>query len=141
MFERSADIPQDGLAISVDETRGIVRLSLAGRLTARDVIHAIEELKGGPHYAPDLPRLWDLRQADLSKLSRDEFGRISRAARASHMSKPGAHVAVLVSRDIDFGMARMFELTEGDNLLASMRVFRDVEAALAWLAEGRPPAP
>jgi len=131
--ERYPDTSRNEIAIAFDEATGTVCLSLTGRLTARSVISAIEKLEAHPEFSPERPRLWDVRQADLSKLSRDEFGRIARAARESHLSRPGVRVAVLVSRDVDFGMARMFELTEGSSLLASMAVFRDEAAAMAWL--------
>jgi hypothetical protein len=42
--------------------------------------------------------------------------------------------AFIVSRDLEFGMAIMFEiLTEGRVLYREMRIFKEMEEGLTWL--------
>lgn len=45
----------------------------------------------------------------------------------------------MVSRDLDYGIARMFQ-TYGELAGASIGVFRDWEAARTWLGAGASPA-
>jgi hypothetical protein len=46
----------------------------------------------------------------------------------------GGKTAILVARDLDFGVARMFQVF-AEGIAVEFEVFRDVESAYAWLAE------
>ena len=132
----ASDTPQEEeVTIRIDEAQRLATVILTGRATAHGVVRAIRDLTSHPQYRPGIPKLWDARQADLSKLTRAEFRSIARAGRVSELSTLGIRVAVLVTRPVDFGIARMFELSEGYDLLDALRVFRDPDAAIAWLTQ------
>ncbi len=88
------------------------------------------------HYAPG-PHLWDVRNASLAELTRGEFRRITLALPGFEGSGPKEALAILTSRDVDYGVARMFEMTEGPLLDTLVRVFRDAVAAERWLERCR----
>lgn len=129
--------PQKEVTIHIDEEQRLATVTLAGRITAHGIVRAIESLNAHPQYRPGIPKLWDARNGDLSKLTRAEFRSIARAGRLSGLPKRGSRVAVLVTKTVDFGIARMFELSEGYDRVDAMRVFRDHAAAIAWLAEAK----
>jgi hypothetical protein len=41
---------------------------------------------------------------------------------------------VVVGRDVDFGIARMFQFREAEEMPSAMRPFRDIDEATAWAA-------
>lgn len=141
MVEPLASSSQEEVTIHIDGVQGVATVILNGRVTGPVVARAIEHLKSFPRYRPGMPQLWDAVQADLSRLTRADFRSIARAAKDSGSSTRRTRVAVLVVREVDFGVARMFEMTEGSDLLPAIQVFRDPAAAMDWLGEGERPAP
>lgn len=123
--------------VEIDALSDVAIVRLAGVATVSELEQAMARLRLHPEYQEGVPRLWDIREAGISKLTPDEFRGIARAGHASGLSGRGTRVAVLVATDIDFRVARKFELTEGKDLPATIRVFRDPNVAMAWLAEGQ----
>ncbi len=75
-------------------------------------------------------RLWDFRDADLSKLNTRA---VKRLAKHPLQFPPGineVYVAFVTGRDLEFSMARMFESYSSDAETKIM-VFRDLEEAEA----------
>ena len=103
----------------------------------------------------DVFNAWDLIQADPAVLpdsgllidnGESEFdvpgGDVTRLAEALAVRLPKmCAVAVVVSRSLHYGMARQFQAFAARGR-AAVEVFRDIEAARAWLAEqtATPPA-
>lgn len=122
-----------GYSIHIDDAKAMTTLRFTGRVTASEVLEALVQLTAHAGYRAGMARLWDGREADLSEMTRDDFLLLAHALRPIQSPSPGVRVALLVSRDIDFGIMRMFESWEGDDLPAAIRVFRDLQAAEAWL--------
>lgn len=78
--------------------------------------------------------LWDLTGADLSSWQRDHITRlICKVKEYSHLRK-GGKTAMVLSRDLDFGISRMYQAyASGENLEFEIEVFRDMEKAKQWL--------
>lgn len=80
--------------------------------------------------------LWDFSQATLETLKPgDVQGFVTTASLFTQMRK-GGKTAVVVSTDLGFGMARIYDsLQEADQSIVSHMTFRDKESALKWLLE------
>ena len=52
----------------------------------------------------------------------------------------GAQVAIVVARDLDYGIGRMFK-AYADGAGIDYQLFRELEAAQTWLAAAATPAP
>jgi len=80
--------------------------------------------------------LWDFREADLSSLTLEDVRRIW-ATRRKSPDAPAIEVrrALVVGREVDFAILRQALMTSDQPTEASFRVFRDVDAARAWLEE------
>ncbi len=111
----------------------VVVVSLWGVVTVPELAKVFEDQRLRPECRDGLPRLWDVRDADVSQLTRPDFPGIGRTARTLGLSAPGIRVAVVVSRDVDFGVGRMVESTEGETLPAAVLIFREHKAAMSWL--------
>lgn len=117
--------------IHIDESAGTATILISGLVTVDELREAFESLVSHAEYHAGLNRLWDAREADISKLTFSDFKTIATAAKA-RLSRPGVRVAFLVARDIDFGVGRMFGATEGEDLPGELRIFRDPTAAQSW---------
>ena len=118
--------------IHIDDGGAVATMRLTGPVTVTDLEKVIEQMATHPQYHEGMARLWDLRKAKLPRVTQDDMRRLGDISRAK-TSIPGTRVAVLVAKDVDFGVTRMFMSTEGESLLASTNVFREAEAAEAWL--------
>jgi len=123
------------IRIVPDEVRGFVRIQVIGRFPMRDASQRQAEVASAH---PGMHRLWDLREADLSNWTRQEIrgGIEAIASRTPPIAKDELRVAALVTRDLDYGVARMFESMASGSLPIRYAVFRDEPRALEWLATG-----
>jgi hypothetical protein len=108
------------------------------RVTARGIIDAdvikkaFMAIVSHPEFAPGLPAVWDFRAADMARLSLAEMHDVHRFVLRRATERGFARSAVLVSRDVDFGVGRMLEVVVSGGPVA-FRVFRDTMAADSWL--------
>jgi hypothetical protein len=115
-----------------DPATGIWTIRLSGVVTPQEVLDAYAEMRASPAFVPEAPRLWDARETDAAPIV--ESIDLVRIARSPGSSVPH-RVAVLVHRDVDFGMSRVYQAhAEYAKRPGETRVFRDQAEALAWLA-------
>lgn len=76
--------------------------------------------------------LWDLRTLTKGPGSPAEIHQAVELTERTSDAWRGARLAVLVARDVDFGIARMFG-TFADQFDLEFHVFRDEPEALEWL--------
>ena len=96
-------------------------------------MNASAALHESPDYYPDSPRIWDARETDPGQAIRPEDLRaISNLPVAETTT---GRIAIVVRRDIDFGMSRMFQAYQ-DLKPGSIQVFRDYAEASAWVTGG-----
>ncbi len=122
------------MPIHVDRAAGIATIILAGEPEWRDVAAAFDRVLGDVDFEPGMGTLWDLRDASMHALSGADVRRIVAHAGRHRERRGRGRVALVVERDIDFGMARMFELFAAEQLPTPVMVFRNVGDARRWLA-------
>ena len=116
--------------IHIDDARAVATVRITGRVTVAEAERAFERLAAHPQYHDGVARLWDLREAKFTGFALNDMRRIGDAAIAT-LSNPSGRVALLVAREVDFGLSRMYQATGGETL--PLQVFRDLEAAEVWL--------
>jgi hypothetical protein len=111
-----------------------LRVHLAtGRLTYAEVRDALEELYARPDFDPAMNALWDLRDAVTTDISSDDVRKIVQLVKGRRPSGVSSRVALVVSREADFGMARMYEAQLDSVSQGNLRVLRDIDEATAWV--------
>ncbi len=93
-----------------------------------------QELEVDPKLHPGMLKLYDFRGADVTDVSAQDMEEINRRV-IEIDEKKGAgqrRVAVLATRDVTFGLGRMFQAI-GDEIRASIHVTRDAEEAKEWV--------
>ena len=112
--------------------RGFVMVRAWGTATAEGFEALDRELIEHPQWRAGRSVLFDLRELDMTELSSP--GTRTSAAFVTSISEAlgDGRWACVMGRDVDYGLARMFQaLTDGTEL--EVMVFREIEEALAWL--------
>jgi hypothetical protein len=117
----------------IDAERGMLLIVAEGESTQAERLAAMKAWVSDPAFRPGLHTLADFSRAlnvpTLLELE-EIVGFIRRHANAIGQKK----IAIVSTRPLTFGVARQFSaLAPGD--LLTIHVFKDREAALAWLAE------
>ena len=118
--------------VGVDHSTGTVVVSVEGESNVEEIQDAMSEIWQTPEYRSNLRVLWDLRTGSAANLSSEMLRAIAWFQRDKRPDLPQSRVAVLVAREVDFGLMRMLGafLPEGP---LQEDVFRDAETAWQWL--------
>ena len=105
--------------------------SVVGEITFDEVWDQTSIHLGGK---PSKLSLWDFTLGTVTPISSDETRLIARRGGALSARIEGGKGAILTPKDIDYGIARMFQVfSELDNFPLEVQVFRDMNAARKWL--------
>ena len=118
--------------IHIDDAGAVATVRLTGSLNVEEILKIGEQLKTHPQYHEGTARLWDCRKIDLTTITKGDMRRVGNAVVAGKMFSPGSRAAILVARDVDFGISRMYLSSEEEDV-GTTKVFRDPESAEAWL--------
>src|SRR5438105_3100936 len=109
----------------------LVECTFTGPVAPADCLRVIDEIFAGPRYRQDYPCLVDNR-AIAGAFSRADIDQVvPTVVRALAAMTARPRVAILVSRDVQYGLGRMFQSLTSHIL--NLRVFRDRAEAAAWL--------
>ena len=91
---------------------------------------------GHERFRKNADALWDLREANMPDVTGNDFVQLARFIR-SKTEERGSHykVALVVTSDYQFGVARMYE-AHTDRPPVEMMAFRAMEDAECWLDLG-----
>ena len=116
----------------VDKERRLVMSCGSGALTREDILGHQERLSKDPDFDPDFSQLADVTQVTKVELSTQDMQTISQR----HLFSRHSRRAILVKNDLQFGLARMFEVYRESVDETGLRVFRDINEALEWVLTG-----
>lgn len=99
----------------------------------KTILDAFDAAVADERYKPGMARLWDFREADLSKMDSQTI-----AVMATYSTKlpPGINdvkVAFVVKRKLEFGLSRMFEAYSSD-ADTDIAVFYSLDEAEEWMS-------
>ena len=119
--------------LRIDEEKNIAHIKLSGVLSSKAILDAFDSAVTDKRYKDGMGRLWDFRDADLSSLSSET---VVSMAQYSTRYPPGINdvkVAFLVSRDYEYGLSRMFQMTSDSK--TPIQIFRSLDEAEKWMME------
>lgn len=115
----------------VDSQGDLSVFTVNGELTADEIIERVEE-----YYTkhPTKLVLWIMGDVDLSAITREGIERIIQIAKKNTGKRKEGKTAIVGSKDIEYGLARMYEAYTGfENLPYEYKIFKDVDEAKEWL--------
>lgn len=121
----------------IDSAKGIARIRITGPMDVSGFSAVVTEFMDHPDFVPGMPAIWDMREADLERITEEEIRSIGSQSRQLAERRGSARVALVVSDDFRFGMARMTQvLAASPNL--EMAAFRDFASAEKWVFGSHP---
>ncbi len=121
------------IKIETDPATGIRSYTATGELTFAEVHETLRTVYEDVNFQPDAHVLWDLREARTNELSPEEVDRLADFVGQYWGTGGKSKAAFVTSRDVDFGMARMYEQMLAIRSTSVVKVFRDLDEARRWL--------
>ena len=100
-------------------------------ITFEEIRSSYEAILSHPDYQDGMNSIWDVRNADASKLDTHEIIRIASYFESKLRNRPEYKVAIVVSRDLEYGLSKIYQVASAD-LPAKIRVFDNFEKAKKW---------
>lgn len=124
------------LSYRIDRERALVLTEGSGVLTDEDILAHKGKLMMDPDFTPGMAQLSDVRNIERLAVTPEGVKAMVHHDVGSGVHRGGGQMALVVSTDLVFGMARMYELMGGlaDRDAGQVGVFRSMEEATAWLA-------
>jgi hypothetical protein len=122
------------MPFSISSHDGVLRIVLSGTVIPEELgrlADAIGEAEGACDVCPH--RVTDFTGVARFKLGFDDVSELARRRRGLPPANP-IRSAVVAATPVQLGFARMIQ-TLNDHPRITMRIFPDVDGALAWLAE------
>jgi hypothetical protein len=130
MMLRSPRMPN---SYTIDRVRRLVRSRAWGLLSNDDLREHYAKIAADPSFQPSFRQLADLRQ--VTALTVD--ARTIAENAGIPVFDPKVRRAFIASSDVAFGLARMFATYAEERAAQNIQVFREMDAAEAWLESGR----
>lgn len=122
----------------VDRYQRIRKHKIIGRVDFISLKTYLFELYDDPGFDGSLNSLWDLSQAEgIADLSIDEIRAVVLLVGSKWHTNLRVRSALVVSQDLDYGIARMYEIQLSASTSNDIRVFKNVEEAQEWVGNGK----
>lgn len=107
---------------------------VSGWITVEEVKGLFEEILEHESFKPGMGLLWDFRQMEgLAEFSAENLRDLLGYLREQISRRGEGPSAYVMGRDVDYGVARMFEQIADPQVSFPIQVFRDMDAARAWV--------
>jgi len=121
---------------TIDNKSKIRIHTLSGAFEFDALYSTLEDIYDDPEFDPDLNSVWDLTKlAGLQLLEPDQLKQLVAFVYKERTRYGAIKTALVVSKKIDFGIARVYELSMKSNSNNEVMVFRDVDKAMEWILE------
>jgi hypothetical protein len=114
----------------IDKERRLVVSTATGPFAMADGLAHQERLRKDPDFDPGFSQLMDLTAVTEYEIGVAEIQVLAQRGLFSSVSRR----AIVVQSDLGYGLARMFEMFRENAGELGIRVFRDREEALDWVA-------
>ena len=119
--------------LRIDAENNIAYIKLSGLLTKKLILGAFDVTISDNGYKTGMGRLWDFRDADLSSMDTETINEMAQYSLRFPSGINDVKVAFVTSRDLEYGLSRMFEMSS--RAPTPIRVFRSMDEAEKWMME------
>ncbi len=114
---------------NIDKERRLVLSSGDGVLTKADLLGHMDQLSKDPDFDPDFSQVLDFRQITALEIGPEDVRQLAQR----NIFSPRSRRAFVVKDDLQFGLARMFEIHRELKGETGIRVFRTFDEAMDWI--------
>jgi hypothetical protein len=123
------------MSVEIDTAHHLAKVTLKGEISVGVILVAFQEMLKHPDFGHDMNSLWDMSEASLKQVSGADMGRLEARMRQFRDIRRGVKSACVCPEDLDYRLARMYQMMSEWSSSARFRVFQDMEEAQAWLLE------
>ena len=119
------------------EKKSNVRIhTLTGAFEFDALLSTLEDIYGDPDFDPELNSVWDLTGvAGVQLITPDQMKELVIYVSSQRSQYEAIKTALVVSKKIDFGIARVYELSMKSDTNNEVMVFKDLDKAMEWIQE------
>ncbi len=117
------------------DTKNNLRIhTITGKFNLAELLKVLASIYDSSKQNLEMEVLWDLRKAEgIGSLERQHLDKIVNMVSQNWEASKPRRAALVVSRLVDFGLARMYEMQMESLSNNEIRVFNDFEEAMHWL--------
>ena len=109
--------------------------TIQGRFDFARYQDLMERILNDSRFVPSMHMFWDFTESTLIDLSNDDFASIKSYIQKNVKRRGSGYRAVfLVSKEVDFGLSRMYQMISED-LPVEFEVFKNREEAMDWITQ------
>ncbi len=116
----------------VDKKASVAIHTVTGEITFQEIRSSYESVHSHPDFQENMNSIWDIRDADASKFDSQEVIKIARYFETQTKTRAKYKVAVIVSRDLEYGVSRKYQVAAAD-LPAKIGIFINLDEAKKWV--------
>ena len=120
------------ISYRIDLERNLVLTTASGTLTDDDIVQLKTRLVRDPDFKPGMKELSDIRGIDQLDVTPGGVGAMVQQDIRDSAEVASHKLALVVSKEVAYGMARMYQTLTKSNI-ETVSVFRDIDEARAWL--------
>jgi hypothetical protein len=113
-------------------SRNLTTFKCDGGLSFNEIVAVIERFFRGSVAPPTNKIIWDMQNVSVATLTADHIYHIANLVSGYTAKDKNTNIAVVISKDIDFEIAKKFR-EKATDALKIIKVFRKIEEAIEWL--------
>ena len=123
------------IEFSYDKERNLRQQIVTGSIVMDEFIAELRKIYASGDVPVRANVIWDLSQADVSQVSRDDVRQLATFVQSAWRSESEFKAAIFVGSDLVFGMSRMYEQLLGLFNQDNIRIFRSESEAWEWMQD------
>ena len=121
--------------LKVSDDGSLFTVTTSGNGDLQGIIAFLEDIISHPQWKPGNFVLLDHRSLSIHEIDASGVQGVSEFFISIGAKLGKGKIALVMNRDVDFGIARHWEIITGDLVDIQINVFRDIDKATAWLKE------
>lgn len=122
--------------VQIDLESAIALVDVGEASSTAEIINAIETLLAHPDYVDGMDSIFDYSRCDFSKLSAENLKSVAHFL-VPHLPRLAKRINLVVGRDLEYGLARMYGVYAEDIAPRERHIFRDIDSAREWFLSNK----
>lgn len=119
--------------LSINDKGNYVKVVSSGHLDVEGVVDVLNAVLSCDVWRPGMGLLADYTNSSTIDLNSEKISQISYLVKEHNENLGSGKMAIVMSSDLDYGYARMFQLLTEDYIDKEVNVYRDRDSAIKWI--------
>ena len=123
------------IMITYNQENNLVIIEAKGDASVEGLSELIDQLFRFPQWESGMSTLIDFRNFSITPLKNDDIMKVSQMVKALKDALGDGDCAIAVSREIDYGLVRMWQIQTESGVQVQIEVFMSYDEAFKWLVD------